>query len=869
MASSQANGAVAAKSIILFSDGTGNSSAKLFKTNVWRLYEAVDLGPAEEGRQRQIASYDSGVGSSGFRILQMVQGVFGWGLRRNLLELYCYACRNYDPATEPSPDSGITRKGDHIYGFGFSRGAFTMRLVIGMIAEHGLVPYTNEDELGWKAQEVYRDFRRGCSRRSVRWFRKVTGMEPPAAAPRARTRKGVLYDPAENHRPVIRFMGVWDTVAAYGGPIAELTRAIDTWVYPLSMPNYELSENVLCARHALALDDERDSFWPLLWDEVAWNALADRCHPPGSADNRRFRERLKQVWFTGMHADVGGGYPDESLSYVSLLWMMEEAEACGLRTLDAITARYQALVNSFGPLHDSRQGLAGYYRYQPRKLAAWLHPVTDATLSYRDPTIRLDGRQKGLLEKIVVHQSVINRIASGTDGYAPIVLPGDFDIIPPEGRLDETAPQVTTGGEHQPSPHRAQADDAAVATLEAPAGRARLAPKAAVAAAMEGVWDLVWARRAAYFATVVFTIVLLAWPWIAGSDGQRLSAIPVGATWLQLLAATVGDLIGDLVRWLGGFLPAFTARWVEAWAGAPLSFLLNLLAIGLSRMASARLARRISDRARAIWHGVLPRIPPATAGQAPRGALPHGGSWFQALRTSRGYQRSLQLVKWGLLPNVFGVLILLAFIWLGAALVTQAAIPVLEADLAFCRDRPAPRARAAAAEGVSKTPQQPVVFAPADPCNETNLPVSERTEYAITFEVGDAWLDGSYPASPEGFGAGRMRWLSGYLGSPFRRVMNLGYMQPVAVIRVPRKTGAPSVRLVPLDLAPVPGEPQTFAGSFIAPASGELTLFANDVVALYDLDGFYANNRGTAIVSLAAKNAGAGAPASEKRFEAK
>ena len=84
------------------------------------------------------------------------------------------------------------------------------------------------------------------------------------------------------------------------------------------MPDYHLDEKVCWARHALAIDDERDAFQPLLWDEVHEETLAK--------EKKLDPNRLLQVWFTGMHADVGGGYPDESLSYVSLLWMMEEAE---------------------------------------------------------------------------------------------------------------------------------------------------------------------------------------------------------------------------------------------------------------------------------------------------------------------------------------------------------------------------------------------------------------------------------------------------------------------------------------------------------------------------------------------------------------
>jgi uncharacterized protein (DUF2235 family) len=109
------------KAIVLFSDGTGNSSAKLFKTNVWRMYEAVDLGPPAPDRRQQIAYYDDGVGTSSFKPLAVLGGVFGYGLKRNVLDIYKYACRNYTP-------------GDDLYAFGFSRGAFTIRLAVALIA---------------------------------------------------------------------------------------------------------------------------------------------------------------------------------------------------------------------------------------------------------------------------------------------------------------------------------------------------------------------------------------------------------------------------------------------------------------------------------------------------------------------------------------------------------------------------------------------------------------------------------------------------------------------------------------------------------------------------------------------------------------
>src|SRR5262245_37183238 len=112
-----------ARKIILLSDGTGNSAAKVWKTNVWRTFEALDLKSDD-----QVAYYDDGVGTDGFKIFRALGGVFGIGLKRNLLNLYKFACRNY---------SGPQ---DEIFGFGFSRGAFTIRLLAGLIQEQGLCP---------------------------------------------------------------------------------------------------------------------------------------------------------------------------------------------------------------------------------------------------------------------------------------------------------------------------------------------------------------------------------------------------------------------------------------------------------------------------------------------------------------------------------------------------------------------------------------------------------------------------------------------------------------------------------------------------------------------------------------------------------
>ena len=130
------------RNIILLSDGTGNSAAKVWRTNVWRTFEALDLSGND-----QVAFYDDGVGTSTFKPWAILGGAFGFGLKRNVIDIYKFACRNYQS------DS------DSIYGFGFSRGAFTIRVVIGLILNQGLVSADNEAELDKKAIAAYRKYR--------------------------------------------------------------------------------------------------------------------------------------------------------------------------------------------------------------------------------------------------------------------------------------------------------------------------------------------------------------------------------------------------------------------------------------------------------------------------------------------------------------------------------------------------------------------------------------------------------------------------------------------------------------------------------------------------------------------------------------
>jgi uncharacterized protein (DUF2235 family) len=321
------------RNIVLLSDGTGNSAGKLFKTNVWRVYQALVLS-----HSGQVAFYDDGVGTSSFKPLALIGGAFGWGLKRNIIALYIFLCKNY------SPD-------DRIFGFGFSRGAFTIRVLTRFLLAKGLVTdFTSSDDLRRKAHKLYREFRveqsAGCHFSQVARSTAYLILRP--FEPKSITTQSV---------PHVAFLGLWDTVDAYGMPVEELKVGIDRYIWPLSLNDRELDRRIEKACHALSIDDKRTSFFPLLWDELE-----------SKIEIHTDDETLSQVWFAGVHSNVGGGYPDDGLSYVSLRWMINNARKKGLVFKSQALEQINENVAPFGRLYDSRAGFGAYYRYQPRRL---------------------------------------------------------------------------------------------------------------------------------------------------------------------------------------------------------------------------------------------------------------------------------------------------------------------------------------------------------------------------------------------------------------------------------------------------------------------------------------------------------------------
>jgi uncharacterized protein (DUF2235 family) len=369
------------KRIVVCSDGTGNTATKGRGTNVFKLFEAVDLDSHrfDANVTPQIAIYDDGVGTENFKPLKMFGGATGWGLSRNVRHLYKELARVYDP-------------GDEIYMFGFSRGAFTVRTLVGLIGTCGLIdperlPSPTFGGLNSAVKMAYRAYR-ACYRP---WLWRQFAKPSKDAAAKFKEAHSFQTD------VMIRFVGVWDTVDAVGLPF-HLSDVLNATVYQFKFPDHHLSPLVQRACHALAIDDQRQSFHPLLWTE-----------------RDEDRARISQVWFAGAHANVGGGYPKQGMSLVALDWLLTEAEQAGvmfnqhglrLNASERQSFREHASVDD--KLYDPRAGLGFFYRWKIRDIDAMC-------------------KAHNIFPK--VHVSVLERVAHGTDDYSPGNLPAHAQVV--------------------------------------------------------------------------------------------------------------------------------------------------------------------------------------------------------------------------------------------------------------------------------------------------------------------------------------------------------------------------------------------------------------------------------------------------------
>ncbi len=240
----------------------------------------------------QMPFYDDGVGANMLPVEKLLGGAFGLGLYGKIKEGYKKIAHVYE-------------KDDEVFLFGFSRGAYTARSLAGMITACGLPTQNFSDDLVNTAFDAYRD---------------------------KANRQTILKKLANNnmYNAKINMIGVWDTVGSLGIP--SLIGKVDPLIY--GFLDTSLSPNVQNAYHALAIDEKRCEFPPTLWTSAP---------APG--------QTLEQVWFCGVHSDVGGGEPEDgegstALSDITLSWMMDKASALGLEFDSALKAQYASPLDS-------------------------------------------------------------------------------------------------------------------------------------------------------------------------------------------------------------------------------------------------------------------------------------------------------------------------------------------------------------------------------------------------------------------------------------------------------------------------------------------------------------------------------------------
>ncbi len=269
------------KRIIACSDGTWNRPNKVeegqkIRTNVQKIFDYMERRDKKE--VIQLKYYDEGIGAQGNKLTQYFNGATGRGIDENIQDVYKIISWNYIP-------------GDEIFLFGFSRGAYTARSVAGFIHKCGILK-SNDLELIGEAYKLYRNT-------------KIHAHDPKAKEFRDRY----------SYPPIIKFIGVWDTVGSLGLPLH--------WFQWYNKKRYafcdvKLSEHIDQAYHALAVDEKRKTFLPTLWkqkEEIL------KLNP---------NQVLQQRWFPGVHSNVGGGYAKEGLADISLEWMIEKAREAGI-----------------------------------------------------------------------------------------------------------------------------------------------------------------------------------------------------------------------------------------------------------------------------------------------------------------------------------------------------------------------------------------------------------------------------------------------------------------------------------------------------------------------------------------------------------
>ncbi len=361
------------KNIVICCDGTGNEFGDN-NSNVVKLYGTLVIEPG-----MQVGYYHPGVGTMGAptahnwlakqwtRVLGLA---FGAGLLPNVGDAYRYLMNVY-------------QDGDRVFLFGFSRGSYTVRALAGVLHMFGLLYPGNEGLIPY----VIRDY--------AKKTRDAGGMTSTFV--RAGEFKETFCRPCPLH-----LVGVWDTVSSVG------------WIWdPVRLPYTAQNPDMAHGRHAISIDERRCYFQSNLWGAQL----------PG--------QDLKQVWFAGVHSDVGGSYPQmqSGLSQMALEWMVCEATPLGLLVNRAAATKALGRMPPPPPIAPN----ALEHKHESLKGPWWLLEVLPhrnwdfvaKKVRWRIPL----GTSRPIPEFSVLHQSVTQKVKDDPT-YRPKNLPVNFTVDP-------------------------------------------------------------------------------------------------------------------------------------------------------------------------------------------------------------------------------------------------------------------------------------------------------------------------------------------------------------------------------------------------------------------------------------------------------
>lgn len=349
------------KNIIVCCDGTWNTPkqkdrGRLVPSNVVKISRIAN----HKNPKKQIVSYDTGVGTEKKWHDRWIGGATGSGISQNILEAYRFVSENFE-------------EGDKLFLFGFSRGAYTVRSLAGLIIASGIIDKNSKDfekELA-RAYELYRRCKEPNGLTNLAEFK------------------------SKQIDSKVHFIGVWDTVGALGVP--KLTffgsfSKLANWVirkgkykYIHGFHDVKLCDEITHAYHALAIDERRGPFKPTLWEGDS-------------------RDNTEQVWFAGVHTNIGGGYVDCGLSDHALMWMAVKAYHAGL-DIDTQYLAKRLDPNCHGEL---RESMSLIYRASEAERPL----MSDGAVNLR------------------IHQSAIDRAEHPANDYYPDNLAKSKDILP-------------------------------------------------------------------------------------------------------------------------------------------------------------------------------------------------------------------------------------------------------------------------------------------------------------------------------------------------------------------------------------------------------------------------------------------------------